>query len=111
MNEGVIIQVIHTGKTSKDLIFTGTIIDVGKPMFIEQYDKFDQIFGPFLVALMPFAFVLYMFSGFFVGMVEKNNMIGWFLILVLVIGSVNTLVAYTKRIIPKKFRSILNEEI
>ena len=64
-NEGVIIQIIHTGKTSKDIFFTGTIIDFGKPIFVEQYDKFYQIFGPILALTMPTVFLLFMFTGFF----------------------------------------------
>ena len=107
-NEGLIVQIIHTGK-SKNIYFSGTIIDFKKPVFIEQYDKFDQIFAPILVIGIPIAFFLFLFSGIFLHMVKISSISGWILILIMAVGSVNILIAYIRRLIPKKFRSTLNE--
>jgi len=107
-SEGVIIQIIHTGGTN-NIRFNGTIIDFKKPVFVEKYDNFDQILGPFLVLMFPIVFCLFLFSGQFLDMLKISGISGWFLILVLAVGSSNTFFAYTRRLIPKEFRSTLNE--
>ena len=107
-DEGAIIQIIHTGGTN-NIRFNGTIIDFKKPVFVEKYDNFDQYFGPFLVLMFPIVFCLFLFSGQFLDMLKISGISGWFLILVLAIGSANIFFAYTRRLIPKKFRSPLNE--
>ena len=108
-NEGAIIQIIHTGQT-KNIRFSGTIIDFKKRVFIEKYDKFDQILGPFLVLVFPIVFCLFLFSGMFLDMLKISGISGWLLILILAVGSSNTFFAYTRRLIPRKFRSTLNEK-
>lgn len=107
-NEGAIIQIIHTGET-KNISFSGTIIDFKKPVFIEQYDKFDQIFAPILANVMPIVFFLFLFSGEFLHLIETSSISAWILILIMAVSSVNVLVTYTRRLIPRKFRSTLNE--
>ena len=107
-NEGVIIQIIHTGKT-KNIYFSGTIIDFGKPVFIEQYDKIDQIFAPILALVFPILFFLLLFSGKFLDMLKVVGISGWIIILIMAVSSVDILAIYTRRLIPKKFRSTLNE--
>jgi hypothetical protein len=107
-DEGAIIQIIHTGETN-NIRFTGTIIDFKKPVFIEKYDKFDQILGPFIVFMFPIIFCLFLFSGRFLDMLKISGVSGWGVILILAVGSSSNFFAYTRRLIPKKFRSTLNE--
>lgn len=107
-NEGVIIQIIHTGKT-KNTRFGGTIIDFNKPVFIEKYDIFDQVVGTFLILVFPVIFCSFLFSGVFLDMLKVSGISGWLIILILAGGSSNTFFAYTRRLIPKKFRPTLNE--
>jgi hypothetical protein len=57
-DEGAVIQLIHTGKSSDDIKVTGTIKGAGKPIFKKPYHKVKT-----LNFRLPFTGATYSFSG------------------------------------------------
>jgi hypothetical protein len=61
-NQGAIIQVIHTGKTEKDIDLTGTVIGAGKPKLVRR-PRFEEGTSPSQKNTWVMAIIALMFIG------------------------------------------------